>query len=209
MCARISSPRRSHRSIRSTTCRRSQSRSVHRVAPCSRRKSATYGTWSLLLAVESSGTANSSSCSLLCLAPVKPTVCAKVRASRRFVITTLISPLSYAHCLDTTPNSSSSCCTSAASRRLRVEYDTWIVLRGSSEDEPSPVNSACKKTRFTAGELVQMKSGTRLSALRKPAISARTLDRSGARSWMSSSCRRLPDAINREDTYRRPPTTLS
>src|SRR6185437_16003020 len=66
-----------------------------------------------------------------------------------------------------------------------------------------------QRGRTTAGELVQMKSGTRLSALRKPAISARTLDRSAARSWMASSCRRLPDAINREDTYRRPPTTLS
>ena len=49
---------------------------------------------------------------------------------------------------------------------LYVEYDTWIVFRGRSDDEPSPVKSACRKTRLNACEPCQTCSGIRFAALR-------------------------------------------
>ena len=53
------------------------------------------------------------------------------------------------------------------------------MLRGSSDDEPSPSKSACRKARFTAGELPPDElRDTILSALRSPTISPSTLARS-------------------------------
>ena len=54
--------------------------------------SATNGTWSLLIARLSSGSGRARRRALPASRPRKPTLRAKRRASRRFVITTLISP---------------------------------------------------------------------------------------------------------------------
>ena len=146
------------------------------------------------------GTEASSDSSLACLRPRKPTWAAKIRASRRLVTTTLISPLSYRDCRLITPNSSSSCCTSRANRSLRVEYETWMVLRGSSEDEPSPSKSAWRKARLIAAGPCQTNSGTNFAALRaRPARRGRSA-RSAVRSWTSSSCSVLPEAMVRSLT---------
>ena len=75
-----------------------------------------------------------------------------------------------------------------------------MVLRGSSEDEPSPSNSDCRNARLTAAGACQTNDGTHLAALRWPTSSPSTLRRSASRSWTSSSCSMLPDAIVRSIT---------
>ena len=132
-----------------------------------------------------------------------------MRASRRLVMTTLTSPDGYVHSRDTTPNSSSNCCTSRARRTLRVEYEIWIVCLGRIDDDPSPSNNDCRNARLTAGADRHTKSGTRLRALRSPARSESTLARSASSRWTSSSCSTLPDRMRRRLTYRGPPTAVS
>jgi len=73
------------------------------------------------------------------------------------------------------------------------------VLRGSSDDEPSPVKRERRKARLKPGVERHTCSGTRLSAAR-PVTTASSLRRSNRRSWTSISRKRLPDAISRPDT---------
>ena len=71
------------------------------------------------------------------------------------------------------------------------------MLRGSSEQEPSPSNRAWSKTRLSPGLPHQTNSGTHLCSLVRPSISASGLLRSAARFCTSSSWQRLPDLIVR------------
>ena len=77
--------------------------------------------WTRLRARLATGTVERSRSSLACLAPMKPTRLANSRASRRLVITTLISPREEVLSRETTPNSSSKSCTPRARSLLRVE----------------------------------------------------------------------------------------
>src|SRR6266545_335786 len=100
-----------------------------------------------------------------------------------------------------TPNSRSSCCTSAASRWLRVEYEIWIAFpprTGRIDEDPSPSNSARRNVDLKEVDAPQTKEGTHLCALRRPIISASGLDRKSTRFWISSSLSTLVDALVRE-----------
>ncbi len=158
---------------------------------------------------DSRGSRDRIAISLKPLIPRKPICAPKIRASRRLVMTTFTSPVAWTTILETTPNSSRSCCTSLASLRLRVEYEICTVDRGSMLAEPSPVKSARRNIALTAGTEVQMNSGTFFSALRNPSSSPRRVRRSADTSWTSSSCSREPDAMVCRYTYRGPPTTMS
>ena len=73
-----------------------------------------------------------------------------------------------------------------------------MVLRGSSDDDPSPVNRAWRNARLKAPRARHTDSGTRFS-LAFPWTSPSGLRRSAPRFWMSSSNSWLPEAIRRVD----------
>ncbi len=180
MCERISAPLLLQRWMRSALCRLSQSRSAHEPPACVRMNAANPGTWSLSRPAYVESAARIL-VSLACFEPPKPTCAANISACARLVMTTLCSPIACRYRFETTPNSSSICCTSDASRSLNVEYDTWTVLRGKREHEPSPSNSACKNARLTGAGDCQSHSGTTLCADRWSASSLSRLRLSAVR----------------------------
>src|SRR5579875_639001 len=94
-----------------------------------------------------------------------------------------------------TPNSSSICCTSLANRSLRVEYETWIVFRGNTEQDPSPSKRACRKARLTAAGSCQSHSRTSFSADRCPHKPPSRDFFNAVRLWISNSYSVEPERI--------------
>ena len=72
-----------------------------------------------------------------------------------------------------------------------------MVFRGSSDDEPSPVNRACRNARLNAALPRHTRSGTCFARLVCPTRQASGDARRLVMSWMSSSRSRLPERIVR------------
>ena len=80
---------------------------------------------------------------------------------------------------------------------FRVEYEIWMLLRGSVEHEPSPSKRDRKKRRLSSAGPRQMRSGMRFSALFCPTSAFSGDSLTAASFWMSSSRRRLPERMVR------------
>ena len=188
MRSRIAAPSRSQRSIRSTLWRRSQSRSVKRSAALV----ADVGGDERHVVVAQrtarrAGSARSSRSQLALLgaeeadaAREQPRV-APV-GDHDLVLAALGRP---AQARDHAELEQQVLHVAREPPRCRTSTRPGSCLRGSSDDEPSPVKSACRKARLNAGVDRQTSSGTRLSG--------RALAERARRAGSSCSAPRLLD----------------